>query len=81
MLPLQINIQEAKKEQQKGVLIFTPIVVALWLAMLSNTWRIYKNPSNCDCEFTSILLLVSSAFVGLSLGRGLTIAYFYYQLA
>lgn len=71
-LPLQINIQEAIKEQQKGVLIFMPIVVAFWLAMLSNAWGIYKKPFNCDCEFTSILLLVSSAFVGLSLGRGLT---------
>jgi len=72
ILPLQINIQEAIKEQQKGVLIFMPIVVAFWLAMLSNAWGIYKKPSNCDCKFTSILLLVSSAFVGLSLGRGLT---------
>ena len=72
MLPLQINIQEAINEQQKGVLIFIPIVVAFWLAMLSNACRIYKKPFNCECEYISILLLASSAFVGLSLGRGLT---------
>jgi hypothetical protein len=72
LIPLQIDPIQALKEQQTGVLIFTPLVLAFWSATIWNSWQILqKNDRNLRAS-TALLFLLSSALVGLSLGRGLT---------
>jgi len=71
-LPLQIQTLEALSLHQGGVLIFLPLVLGFWLAM---GWSLRQLPKGGDKGLrhaTALLLLLSTALVGLSLGRGLT---------
>ena len=72
LVPLQINLIEALKEQQAGVLIFSPLVLAFWSATVWNSWQILQKKDRNFYASTALLFLLSSALVGLSLGRGLT---------
>ena len=72
LIPLQINPIQALKEQQTGVLIFTPLVLAFWSATIWNSWQILQKSDRNLRASTALLFLLSSALVGLSLGRGIT---------
>jgi hypothetical protein len=72
LVPLQINPIQALKEQQTGILIFSPLVLAFWSATAWNSWQILQKKDRNFRASTALLFLLSSALVGLSLGRGLT---------
>ena len=72
LLPLQINPVEAISEGQGGVLLFLPLVAAFWLALAWSVRRLGRPGDHRLRHATALLLLLASALVGLSLGRGLT---------
>jgi hypothetical protein len=56
------------------VLIFVPLAVGFWLALARSGWvLIHQNDQQSRWRHaTAVLMLLSSALVGLSLGRGIT---------
>ncbi len=71
-LPLQIQLLEALHLHQGGVLIFMPLVLAFWLALGWSLRQLTKGGPPGLRHATALLLLLSTALVGLTLGRGLT---------
>ena len=72
LLPLQINPIEAIGQRQAGVLLLLPLVPAFWLALAWSLRRLRQPGDQHLRHATALLLLLASALVGLSLGRGLT---------
>jgi len=72
LLPLQINPFEAIGQRQTGVLLLLPLVPAFWLALVWSANRLRRPGDHRLRHATALLLLLASALVGLSLGRGLT---------
>ena len=71
-LPLQIDLPAALAQRQAGVLLFMPLVLAFWLALVWSLSRLRRLGVERLRHATALLLLLASALVGLSLGRGLT---------
>ncbi len=71
-VPLQINLSEAISNQQAGVLVFMPIVILYWISLCWSSWKLRDGGMITMRHATAILFLISTAIVGLSLGRGLT---------
>jgi hypothetical protein len=74
LLPLQIDLVTAVKQGQGGVLIFVPLAVGFWLTLAHSGWKLCQE-SYQQARWrhaTAVLMLVSSALVGLSLGRGIS---------
>ncbi|NBU71572.1 MAG: hypothetical protein EBS53_08995 [Bacteroidetes bacterium] len=71
-LPLQIQYAEALRLSQGGVLIFMPLVFGFWIALGWSIYQLRKGGDSGLRHASALLLLLSSALVGLSLGRGLT---------
>ena len=72
LLPLQINPIEAIAQRQTGVLLFVPIVTAFWACVAWSAWQMRAPGTSRLRHATALFLLLSSALVAFSLGRGLT---------
>ena len=72
LLPLQIDPIEAIAQRQTGVLLFLPIVAAFWACVGCSAWKIHASGTSRLRHATALFLLLSSALVAFSLGRGLT---------
>ena len=74
LIPLGVNFQDAWTLKQMGVLIFSPLAIGFWAAML---WSI-KQLVTAEDEITrtrheiTIMIMLASAVTCVGLGRGLT---------
>lgn len=72
LLQLPLQIQPLEALHQGGVLIFFPLVLVFWLALGWSLRQLRTGGQSSLRHATALLLLLSTALVGLSLGRGLT---------
>lgn len=72
LLPLQINPIEAIERRQAGVLLFLPIIVGFWGCLGWSVWQLRAAEAVRLRHATALFLMLSSALVAFSLGRGLT---------
>ena len=72
LLPLQISPIEAIAQRQTGVVLFVPLVAAFWGCVGWSVWQMRPPGSSRLRHATALYLLLSSALVAFSLGRGLT---------
>ena len=74
MLPLQVDLIEAFRSRQSGVLSFAPLIILFWLCLARSICVIIFSSSDQQRKLhaAALLLLLGSTFTALSLGRGLT---------
>jgi len=74
-IPLGINLIEAVSKNQKGVLIFSPLILGFWFTMIYSTKKLLTNTTTIQekqLHSFALLLVLASAFTCVGLGRGLT---------
>ena len=74
-IPLGVNLIEAFSQNQKGVLIFSPLVLGFWVAITFSTKQLLTNKTTLQekqLHSFALLLMLASAVACVGLGRGLT---------
>lgn len=74
LIPLQINLIDALRERQLGVLLFSLIIPLYWISIFRSSALFLKSARKHvrQRHLLALLFLLVSAFTALSLGRGLT---------